>query len=163
MGILGTVGSIASLAGLPVSLLGLGFAILQLRKLRGETRAAKEASESAERAVRREQTISELVSLREKIEGLKDAHRPGDRRGAFVCYRDVKSGLVLIELRHPDLTDGLRVQIRDALSAITEMERYTDSIEDALPLEQVSEFNQILSILDTDLITELQKTVPGES
>ena len=96
MGMLGTVGSIASLAGAVISLLGLGFAILQLRKLRGETRAAKEASESAERAVRRDLTLSELASLREKIEGLKDAHRRGDRRGAFIGYRDVKSGLVLI-------------------------------------------------------------------
>lgn len=157
---LGTVGSTASLAGLVVSLLGLGFAKLQLRKLRGETRAAREASESAERAIRRDQTISDLASLREKIEGLKDAHRRGDRRGAFVGYRDVRSEFVSIELRHPDLTDCLREQIRDALSAITEMERYTDSIEGALPLERVSEFNQTLSILYTDLITELQKTIP---
>ena len=55
------------------------------------------------------------------------------------------------------MTDGLRVQIRDALSAITEMERYTDSIEGALPPEQVSEFNQTLSELDTELVSELQK------
>lgn len=78
---LGAVGSIASLAGLAVSLLGLGFAILQLQKLRGETRAAKEASESAERAVRRDQTISELAGLREKIQELKDAHRWGTGEG----------------------------------------------------------------------------------
>lgn len=160
---LGTVGSTASLAGLVVSLLGLGFAILQLRKLRGETRAAREASESAERAVRRDQTISDLASLREKIEGLKDAHRRGDRRGAFIGYRDVRSGFVSIELRHPDLTDGLREQIRDALSAITNMERYTDSIEGALPLEQVSRFNYTLSIVDTELITELLERIPGDS
>ena len=113
--------------------------------------------------MRRDQTISDLASLREKIEGLKDAHRRGDRRGAFVGYRDVRTGLVSIELRHPDLTDALREQIRDALSAITEMERYTDSIDGALPLERVSEFNQTLSILDTGLITELQKTIPQVS
>lgn len=144
-------------------MLGLGFAILQLRKLRGETRAAREASESAERAVRRDQTISDLASLREKIEGLKDAHRRGDRRGAFIGYRDVRSGFVSIEFRHPDLTDGLREQIRDALSAITNMERYTDSIEGALPLEQVSRFNYTLSIVDTELITELLERIPGDS
>ena len=163
MGMLGTVGNIASLAGLAVSLLGLGFAILPLRKLRGEKRAAREASESAERAVRRDLTISELASLREKAQELKEAHRQGDRRGAFVGYRDVRSGFVSIELGHPDLTDGLLEQIRTALSAITEMERYTDSIEGTLPLERVSEFNQTLSNLYTDLITELQKTIPEVS
>lgn len=63
----------------------------------------------------------------------------------------------MYELRHPGLTAGLIEQIRASLSAITEMEHYTDSIEGALPLEQVSEFNHTLSILDTDLITELQR------
>ena len=159
---LGTVGSTASLAGLVVSSLGLRFAILQLHKLRGETRAAREASESAERAIRRDQTISELAALREKIQELKDAHRRGDRRGAFVCYRDVKSGLTNIELRHPNLTGDLQEEIRTALSAITEMERYTDSIEGSLPLGQLSEFNQTLSDLDTELVSELQRRMPGE-
>ena len=160
---LSDIGSIASLAGAVISLLGLGFAILQLRKLRGETRAARDAAEAAEQAVRRDQTISDLASLREKIEGLKEAHRRGDRDRAFTGYRDVKSSLTNIELRHPNLTDNLLERIRTALSAITEMERYTDGIEGELPLERVSEFNQTLSILDTDLVTELQRRMPGES
>ena len=141
MGMLGTIGSIASLAGLVISLLGLGFAILQLRKLRGETRAAREASEASERAVRRDLTLSELATLRENIQKLKDAHRQGDRDRAFICYRDVKSGLTNIELHHPNLTDDLLERIRTGLSAITEMERYTDGIEGALPLGRVSEYN----------------------
>lgn len=107
-------------------------------------------------------TLSELTSLRENIQELKDAHRRGDRRGAFVCYRDLKSSLTNIELRHPNLTGDLRDEIRTALSAVTEMERYTDSIEDSLPLEQLSEFNQTLSELDTGLVFELQRRMPGE-
>ena len=142
---LGTAGSIASLAGAAISLLGLGFAILQLRKLRGETRAARDAAEAAERAVRRDLTISDLASLRENIQELKDAHRRGDRGRAFTGYRDVKSSLTNIELRHPNLTDELLERIRTALSAITEMELYTDSIEGSLPLEQISRFNRTLS------------------
>ena len=159
---LGTAGSIASLAGAAISLLGLGFAILQLRKLRGETQAAREAAQAAERAVRRDLTISELAALRENIQELKEAHRRGDRRGAFVCYRDVKSGLTSIEFRHPNLTGDLREEIRTALSTVTEMERYTDSIEGPLPLGQLSEFNQTLSELDTELVSELQRRMPGE-
>ena len=159
---LGAAGSIASLAGTAISLLGLGFAILQLRRLRGETRAAREAAQAAERAVRRDLTISELAALREKIQELKDAHRRGDRSTAFVCYRDVKFSLINIELRHPKLIDNLRMQIQAALSAVTEMERYTDSVEGPLPLEQLSEFNQTLSELDTELVAELQRRMPGE-
>lgn len=156
------IGNAASLAGLVVSLLGLGFAILQLRKLRGETRAAREAAEAAERAVRRDWTISDLASLRERIEALKDAHRRGDRDRAFACYRDVKSALTDVELRYPNLTDDLLDRIRTALSALTEMERYADSIEGSLPLEQLSEFNQTLSGLDTELVTELQRRLQRE-
>ena len=159
---LGTVGSIASLVGAAISLLGLGFAILQLRKLRGETRAARDAAEAAERAVRRDLTISDLGSLRQNIQELKDAHRRGDRGRAFTGYRDVKSSLTNIELSHPNLTDELLERIRTALSAVTEMERYNDGIEGALPLERVSEFNQILSELDTELVSELRRRMPRE-
>ena len=159
---LAEIAGAASIAGLPVSLLGLGFAILQLRKLRGETRAAREASESAERAIRRDLTLSELASLREKAQELKDAHRRGDRITAFARYRDVKSSMINIELRHPNLTESLREQIQSVLSAITEMERYADGIEGSLPLEQLGEFNQTLSDLDTELVTELQRRMPRE-
>ena len=158
---LGTVGSIASLAGLAVSLLGLGFAILQLRKLRGETRAAREASESAERAFRRDLTLSELASLREKIDELKDVHRRGDRLRAFACYKEIASSLSDIGLRHPNLTDCLRERIRNTSSAITEMERFLDSIEGTLSLDKVSEFNAILSNIQTELIPELQGRMLG--
>ena len=58
---LGDAGSIASLAGAAISLLGLGFAILQIAKLRGETRAARVAAEAAERAIGRELAITELL------------------------------------------------------------------------------------------------------
>ena len=156
-----TAASIASLAGVAISLLGLGFAILQLRKLRGETRAAKDAAESAERAIRRDLTLSELASLREKIEELKDAHRQGDKNRAFAYYRDITSSLSDIEIRHPSLTDSLRAQIRDASSAIADMERFADSVDGRLPREKVSEFNFALSEIETKLISELRIRMPG--
>ncbi len=60
-------GSIASLAGVGVSLVGLGFSILQLRKLRGETRAAREAVEATCRAIGRELPNTELTRLGERM------------------------------------------------------------------------------------------------
>ncbi len=155
------IGNSASIAGVVVSLLGLGFAILQLRKLRGETRAAKEASESAERAIRRDLTITELAALREKIQELKDIHRRGDKQRAFVYYGDITSSLSDIGLRHPNLTGSLRERIRNASSAITDMESFADSLEGNLPLEKVSEFNVALSGLETGLIPELQVRMLG--
>ena len=48
----GDIDSAASLAEVVVSLLGLSLAMPQLVKLRGETRAAREAAKSARRAIR---------------------------------------------------------------------------------------------------------------
>lgn len=160
MGTLGTVGNIASLAGLVISLLGLGFAILQLRKLRGETRAAKAAAQRAEQAVRRDLTVSELASLREKVRELKDAHRRGDKNRAYGYYRDIASSLSDIEIRHPNLSDDLGARLRSALASIADMERFSDNLEAGLPREQISEFNFILSEMEMGLIPELWRRLP---
>ena len=160
MGTLGTVGSIASLVGVVVSLLGLGFAILQLRKLRGETRAAKSAAQRAEQAVRRDLTVSELASLHEKVRELKDAHRRGDKNRAYGYYRDITTSLFDIEIRHPNLSDDLVEWMRSALSSIADMERFADNLEDGFPREKISEFNFILSGIEMRLIPELWRRLP---
>jgi hypothetical protein len=57
---LGDAGSIASIVGVVVSLVGLGFAIWQLARLRGETRAAREAAEETRQSVRRDLAMSDI-------------------------------------------------------------------------------------------------------
>ena len=160
---LGAVGSIASLAGAVISLLVLGFAILQLRKLRGETRAAREASESAERAIRRDSAMTDLALLYEKMQSLKDIHRRGDKTNALVYYRDIVAGLLNVQRHHPNLTDDLRSRILAALSAIGDMERSVGRLKGILPPETASEFNDILLELQLKLIPELQNRIPGPS
>jgi hypothetical protein len=76
---LGDAGSVASLVGVMVSVGGLGFAIWQLTRLRGETRAAREASEATRRALGRELASTELARLHGRLQSLKEMHRSGDR------------------------------------------------------------------------------------
>lgn len=160
---LGTVGSIASLAGLAVSLLGLGFAILQLRKLRGETRAAREASESAERAVRRDLTATELTRLYDRIQELKVIHRRGDNELALYHYPIIILSLADIRRRHPNLTDGLHARISDAIDKVANMERTVGRLRNNVTLERAAEFNDSLTDIQSELILELQERLPGFS
>ena len=74
---LGDAGSLASLAGLAVSLGGLAIAIWQIMKLRGETRAAAQASAETSRMFRREIAGLNLTRVNERIEALKELHRTG--------------------------------------------------------------------------------------
>ena len=161
MAVLGSVGSIASLAGAVISLLGLGFAILQLRKLRGETRAAREASESAERAGRRDQTISELASLYDRVQELKVIHRRGDNELALYHYPVIMLSLADIRRRHPNLTDDLHARISDAIDKVANMERTVGRLSDSLTLERAAEFNDTLTDIQSELILELQERLPG--
>lgn len=153
---LGTVGSIASLAGLPLSLLGLGFAILQLRKLRGETRAAKEAAESVERAVRRDWTNTESARLYGKIEQLKDAHRTGDQSRALSQYADIVESLLDVARRHPDLPENVERDIFHAIEQIQEMESKSEGMEFGIPLDDARAFNRTLSAMQRTLLPQLE-------
>ena len=71
---LAEIGSLASIAGLLVALLGLGFALLQLSRLRGETRAARQAAEETRRLLRRDLAGTDLTRLAERIQGLMEGN-----------------------------------------------------------------------------------------
>jgi hypothetical protein len=75
---LGDAGNIASIVGLLVSLVGLGIAIWQLARLRGETRAAREAAEETRRAVARDLAISDISRINERVQALIEMHRRGE-------------------------------------------------------------------------------------
>lgn len=156
MGMLGTVGSIASLAGLVVSLLGLGFAILQLRKLRGETRAAKSAAQRAEQAVRRDWTNTESARLNVKIEQLKDTHRTGDRSRALSQYADIVESLLDVARRYPDLPDSVEREIFQGIEQIQAMESETEVMEFGIPLSAARSFNRTLSAMQRELLPKLE-------
>ena len=81
-------GSIASLAGLAVSLVGLVIAIWQIMKLRGETRAGNEAAAETRRALQRENAGVNLTRVNERIEGLeglKELHSGGNGTGRWTA------------------------------------------------------------------------------
>ena len=154
---LNEIGIIASVVGALVSLPGLGFALIQLHKLRGETQAAREAAEATRRLLRRNLTGTNLTRLSERIQSLIEIHRSGDRARALDRYPDVRDLLINIRRQHPDLSPERRSQILGAAERITSMQMQAEALSgDLLPQEIWTGFNYYLVQLQTTLLAELE-------
>ena len=161
------IGNSASIAGVAVSLLGLGFAILQIRKLRGETRAAREAAQETRQAIGRELTTVELTRLESALQELKGIHRDGDRLRALGQYSQIQTMLGQIQTmlgdlqrRHPSPTARRSEVIADASQEIARMESRAEELSGALPKETKTAFNNTLSRIQRELIPLLED-LPG--
>ena len=158
---LGDTGSIASLTGVLVSLLGLAFAILQIRKLRGETRAAREAAEETRRAVDREIASISLARVNERIEGLKELHRRNEWNRALDRYPEIRRMLIDIRSRHPGMSEEQRASIQNVVTSLGRMESSIERSKLSASQKQAERFNRQLyksqSAL-TELENELQQS-----
>jgi len=153
---LGDAGSIASLAGVAVSLLGLGFAILQIMKLRGETRAAREAAEATRLAIGRELASTELTRLGDPIEALKELHRNRDRVRSLAAYPEIRNILLDIRRRHPNLSSADKRAIVRAIAQIGDMETAMEALQEDFTPDIFSDFNGVLTGLQTKLLPLLE-------
>jgi hypothetical protein len=79
------ISDVASILGAVVSVAGLTVAIWQIMKLRGETRAAREAAEGTQRALLRETVSRSLIRANETTSGLIQSLRDGIGNG--LCSR----------------------------------------------------------------------------
>ena len=154
------IGNSASIAGVAVSLLGLGFAIPQIRKLRGETRAAREAAQETRQAIGRELTSVELTRLESALQELKGIHRDGDRLRALGQYSQIQTMLGDLQRRHPSPTARRSEVIADASQEIARMESQAEELSGAFPKETKTAFNNTLSRIQRELIPLLED-LPG--
>jgi hypothetical protein len=148
---LSDAGSIASLVGVVVSLGGLGFAIWQLRGLRGETRAAREAIEETRQAVSRDRAIADASRARELVLALKRIHLNGEWVRALDIYVQVRKGLVDIQNRYPGLTQEDSENIKSGIDMLGTIERTVEAAEAAngiISPETTGEFNRYLTDIE---------------
>jgi len=153
---LGDAGSIGSLVGVAVSLLGLTIAIVQLTKLRGETRAAKEAAEAAKLAIGRELASTELTRLGGRIEALKELHRSGDLDRCLSAYSEIRELFLEIRRRHPGLSNGHKRSIFRANVQVGDMEAAMESLQGEMTPDTIADFNRILTVFQTQLLPVLE-------
>ena len=156
-------GSVASRAGLVVSLGGLGFAIWHILRLRGETRAAREAAEEARRAVRRDLTVTELTRLSERIQRLTEIHRSGDPVRSLERYSEIRESFLEIRRQHTDLSDKYRGKVLAASVKIEYMVRIVESLEGEIPAELRTELNSTLSDFQVQLLPALEDQLSGQT
>ena len=153
---LGEVGSVASIVGLLVALLGLGFALLQLSRLRGETRAARDAAEETRRLLRRDLAGTDLTRLSERIQGLMEMHRSGDRGRALDRYPEIQRLLIEIRRQHPNLTEEHRDRIQEAIATLRDMQSELERLAGNIPQPVIANFNSALLLLQSELLVELE-------
>ena len=153
---LAEIGSLASIAGLLVALLGLGFALLQLSRLRGETRAARQAAEETRRLLRRDLAGTDLTRLSERIQGLMEMHRSGDRGRALDRYPEIQRLLIEIRRQHPNLTAEHRDRLQEAIATLRNMQSALERLVGDIPQPVVANFNSALLLLQSELLVELE-------
>lgn len=157
---LSEIGSIASIVGLPLSLIALVFAIYHLLRLRGETRAAREAAEEAQRLLRRDLTIRDLTRLRGRISHLIDLNRRRETVLSLSCCQEIQELFLDIQFRHPNLNDESRHEIQRALSFLIDRQSDLENLIGEMPAEMVSRFNSLLNGLQIDLLVTLENDLP---
>ena len=142
---LSDAGSIASLVGLAISTIGLGAAIWQIKKLRGETKAASEAVANTQRLFQTETAGLNLTRVNERIEGLKDLHRRGEWTRALDRYPDIRRVLIDVRVKHPAMSDQQRSTLQSVIVALGEMEAVVEGNESLTLEDRAAEFNRQLS------------------
>lgn len=138
-------GSIASLAGLAVSLVGLAIAIWQIMKLRGETRAGNEAAAETRRALQRENAGVNLTRVNERIEGLKELHRRGEWDRALDRYRPIIELLTEARYGHPEISDDHAAVLHGVIVILGEIEAAVEDRTTDDPQDSPGQFNLQLS------------------
>ena len=149
---LGDAGNIASIVGLLVSLVGLDIAIWQLARLRGETRAAREAAEETRRAVARDLAISDISRINERVQALIEMHRRGEWNRALDTYPSIRKGLIDIRSRYPGLLGDDSERIREWISQIQNIQLNVEATNENVPQETATDFNSLLIEIQSMLV-----------
>lgn len=115
-------GSLASVSGLLVSLVGFTSAIIQIRRSHSAATEARDAAVAARQTMARNLTIADLTRARDRMQTLKDLHRIGPWERALDRYDEVRRMLVEIRGRHPGLTSQQLSIIQNAVVQVGIME-----------------------------------------
>jgi hypothetical protein len=153
------ISDVASILGAVVSVAGLTVAIWQIMKLRGETRAAREAAEGTQRALLRETVSRSLIRANERTSGLIQSLRDGNWERALFQDQDIRT--MLIEAQgHPHMPDDDKETLDDIINTTLSDLSHALLSRESLGREQVGDFNQRLDNHQRRL-TEIETRLRG--
>lgn len=148
-------GSIASVVGVAVSLLGFWAAVVAMKragKARDAAAAAQEASQEARTTVTRIITSVDLDRAIALIQRLKLLHRDGKWEASSGHYQDLRQMLVDIGARHPEPSQELRETLRLATAQISAIEMSVDrALSDHNDPRGAANFNRALNTIQEHL------------
>ena len=137
------ISDVASILGAVVSVAGFTVAIWQIMKLRGETRAAREAAEGTQRALLRETASRSLIRANETTSGLIQSLRDGNWERALFQNQDIRT--MLIEAQgHPHMPDDDKETLKGIINTTLSDLSHALLSRESLGREQVGDFNQRL-------------------
>ena len=147
-----TWGDIAAIAGIMVSLGGLGWAIKEARGARSASEAAKTAaSETRDQIARHLQTVDlqRAIGLIERIKTLHDNNR---WEGSTELYQSLREMLSDVISRCPDEQAGVREKLEAARVVVRRMENLVRRyVSRDIPDRARSRLNQRLNEIQSDL------------
>jgi hypothetical protein len=153
------ISDVASILGAVVSVAGFTVAIWQIMKLRGETRAAREAAEGTQRALLRETVSRSLIRANERTSGLIQSLRDGNWERALFQDQDIRT--MLIEAQgHPHMPDDDKETLDDIINTTLSDLSHALLSRESLGREQVGDFNQRLDNHQRRL-TEIETRLRG--
>ena len=153
---LSEIGSIASIVGLPLTFAALLFAIYHLSKLRGETQAARKASEETQVLMRRESASTDLARVNERLQELIELQRDGKREQALNSYREIRNLLRAVRRQHPNLSQDHRRKVQNSMTMLGRMQGELEALESDIPLDLAGQLNRRILQLQDTLLVELE-------
>lgn len=115
-------GSVFSVIGVVVSVVGLAWAIREARRARSAAQSAEQATIETRNRIARHLVTTDLERAVGLIQRLKLLHREGHWEAALEQYQSLRAIISNITARHPDLEPEIHELLSSAREDISEME-----------------------------------------
>lgn len=144
-------GDLASAAGLIFALIGLAWAAIQSGKASSSAEAAKEAANETRGIIDGHLLIVDLQRSINLIQHIKTLHRRGSWEVSLELYQELREMIAAIIVRYSEDAPELLGRLSKARASIIIMEREVESLNARGLRLDVSELNQTLNIVQSDL------------
>ena len=140
-----------SVAGFIFALIGLGYAGIQSKKARSSAEAAEEATIETRDSIGRHLLTIDLQRSINLIQHLKTLHRKGSWEVSLELYQELREMIAAIIVHYSEDAPELLGRLSKARASIIIMERQVESLSGQGLRPDVSELNETLNIVQSDL------------
>jgi hypothetical protein len=145
-------GSLASVVGVVVSVVGLSLVVLQASRARSAAEAAEVATVETRGAIGSILAVVDLERAIALVQRIKALHQIDKLEAALEHYQTLRYMLADIQTRHLGLTDQERDKLGEAVPQITAIEnRVRETLGTGLPPVEVSRVGLTLNVLQESL------------